>query len=63
LEQGEGLATPDLADDDIFGALAKGESSNCRSCFDKALDIMTSLAISYDVGVVQLEYGRCLVKI
>jgi tetratricopeptide (TPR) repeat protein len=40
---------------------AKGENKNARSCFDKALETMSALAIPYDMGIIQLEYGKFLV--
>jgi tetratricopeptide (TPR) repeat protein len=38
------------------------ENANAKSCFDKALEIMSVLAIPYDMGIVQMEYGRFLSK-
>lgn len=41
---------------------ARGEIKNARSCFDRALETMSALAIPYDLGIIQLEYGRFLVR-
>ncbi|MFH0815609.1 MAG: tetratricopeptide repeat protein [Methanobacteriota archaeon] len=39
---------------------ARREDKNARSCFDKALETMSVLAIPYDMGIIQLEYGKFL---
>jgi len=60
LEDKYALANISMVWGKIHAAL--GESANAKSCFEKALETMSVLAIPYDMGIIQMEYGRFLAK-